>query len=283
MHGDDEPYGSVQRVELFDKFPRRVKLTDDVEHHEPRRHRGRALAGVAGGEQGAAHRAGAERARPAGGRPARRLGRAATRRGSTPTTTGTTTSRRRRSWTPLWRPIAERRDAAGVRRPARRPRRRARPGRAGRASPTSTRTCARCSATACRAFNLRYCGKGSLDACRASLWAALHQRCATTWPRSSASPDPATWLATARAHRVHAGPDPEHDARPPTARRSSRCSSSSRAVGLAALVRSGRRGRARTTRGCRRRRWPRAPAVGQVLDQQQAVAPVGVLDALCRR
>jgi acyl-homoserine lactone acylase PvdQ len=30
MHGDDEPYGSVQRVEMFDKFPRKVKLTDDV-------------------------------------------------------------------------------------------------------------------------------------------------------------------------------------------------------------------------------------------------------------
>jgi acyl-homoserine lactone acylase PvdQ len=30
MHGDDEPYGSSQRVELFDKWPRRVKLTDVV-------------------------------------------------------------------------------------------------------------------------------------------------------------------------------------------------------------------------------------------------------------
>jgi len=30
MHGDDEPYGSVHRVELFDKFPRRVRLADDV-------------------------------------------------------------------------------------------------------------------------------------------------------------------------------------------------------------------------------------------------------------
>jgi acyl-homoserine lactone acylase PvdQ len=30
MHGDDEPYGSVQRVEMFDKFPWKVKLTDDV-------------------------------------------------------------------------------------------------------------------------------------------------------------------------------------------------------------------------------------------------------------
>ena len=30
MHGDDEPYGSVHRVELFDRFPWRVRLTDDV-------------------------------------------------------------------------------------------------------------------------------------------------------------------------------------------------------------------------------------------------------------
>src|SRR4030095_322347 len=30
MHGDDEPYGSVQRVELFDKYPVAVTLTDDV-------------------------------------------------------------------------------------------------------------------------------------------------------------------------------------------------------------------------------------------------------------
>jgi acyl-homoserine lactone acylase PvdQ len=30
MHGDDEPYGSVHRVELFDRFPRRPRLTDDV-------------------------------------------------------------------------------------------------------------------------------------------------------------------------------------------------------------------------------------------------------------
>jgi acyl-homoserine lactone acylase PvdQ len=30
MHGDDEPYGSVQRVEDFDKFPDEVELTDVV-------------------------------------------------------------------------------------------------------------------------------------------------------------------------------------------------------------------------------------------------------------
>ncbi len=28
MHGDDEPYGSVQRVEMFDRFPFSVKLPD---------------------------------------------------------------------------------------------------------------------------------------------------------------------------------------------------------------------------------------------------------------
>ncbi len=30
MHGDDDPYGSVHRVELFDQYPRRVTLADDV-------------------------------------------------------------------------------------------------------------------------------------------------------------------------------------------------------------------------------------------------------------
>ncbi|MQA75869.1 MAG: hypothetical protein GEU88_16305 [Solirubrobacterales bacterium] len=30
MHGDDEPYGSVQRVELFDQWPRHALLTDAV-------------------------------------------------------------------------------------------------------------------------------------------------------------------------------------------------------------------------------------------------------------
>jgi hypothetical protein len=30
LPGDDEPYGSVQHVELFAPFPRRVRLTDDV-------------------------------------------------------------------------------------------------------------------------------------------------------------------------------------------------------------------------------------------------------------
>ena len=30
MHGDDEPYGSVQRVELFDQWPKKPRITDNV-------------------------------------------------------------------------------------------------------------------------------------------------------------------------------------------------------------------------------------------------------------
>src|SRR5262245_16486851 len=30
MHGDDEPYGSVQRVEMFDKWPTKAHITDNV-------------------------------------------------------------------------------------------------------------------------------------------------------------------------------------------------------------------------------------------------------------
>ena len=30
MHGDDEPYGSVQRVEMFNRFPTQVQITDNV-------------------------------------------------------------------------------------------------------------------------------------------------------------------------------------------------------------------------------------------------------------
>ena len=30
MHGDDEPYGSVQRVELFDQWPKHARITDNV-------------------------------------------------------------------------------------------------------------------------------------------------------------------------------------------------------------------------------------------------------------
>ena len=45
-------------------------------------------------------------------------------------------------------------------------------------------------------FNLRYCGNGALDACRASLWAAFDTaRRDASRPRQG--PDPAAWRADA--------------------------------------------------------------------------------------
>ena len=45
-------------------------------------------------------------------------------------------------------------------------------------------------------FNLRYCGNGSKSACRASLWAAIHQA-ADGLATEFNNPNPATWLKTA--------------------------------------------------------------------------------------
>ena len=175
MHGDDEPYGSVQRVELFDQCPRRRRLTDDVEHHEPRRHRGRPLAGVAGG-QPACCTAGRPRT-PATSRSSTSstTGSAATRRGSTPTTTASTTTPARRSWTPPGRRSPRRScarcsgnllgdldDVRGLGGPSGRVlRRQGPPHAARRPGPRAASTCATAAT-------------GSLTACRASLWAAVH-------------------------------------------------------------------------------------------------------------
>jgi hypothetical protein len=44
-------------------------------------------------------------------------------------------------------------------------------------------------------FNLRYCGNGSLDACRDSLWAVVDQVASDL--AAALGPDPTTWLTTA--------------------------------------------------------------------------------------
>ena len=67
MHGDDEPYGSVQHVELFEQVPGQAAPAGRGERDEPRRHRGRPRPRLASGEQGAPRQHGAERARRAGG------------------------------------------------------------------------------------------------------------------------------------------------------------------------------------------------------------------------
>ena len=52
MHGDDEPYGSVHRVELFDRFPCKVRLPDDVSVMNRAATEDDALAGLAGRSAG---------------------------------------------------------------------------------------------------------------------------------------------------------------------------------------------------------------------------------------
>jgi hypothetical protein len=53
-------------------------------------------------------------------------------------------------------------------------------------------------------FNLRYCGDGSLSACRASLWAAL--KSAADGLAASQGPDPSQWRADANAERLRFAP-----------------------------------------------------------------------------
>ncbi len=166
MHGDDEPYGSVHRVELFDKWPRRAQITDNVgimnraATEDVRSPVWPVVSQVLHGGPAP------ERPRPAGRRHPRRLGRP---RRAAP---------RRRRRQPLRRAgpgdhgrrlAADRRrgDVAGVPAACSATSTTSAASAASRASPTSTRTCARCSATGCEGrFNLSYCGNGSLAACR---------------------------------------------------------------------------------------------------------------------
>jgi acyl-homoserine lactone acylase PvdQ len=53
-------------------------------------------------------------------------------------------------------------------------------------------------------FNLRYCGAGSLDACRASLWTALQAAAAEL--AAAQGPDPSAWRADATLDRINFQP-----------------------------------------------------------------------------
>jgi hypothetical protein len=56
-------------------------------------------------------------------------------------------------------------------------------------------------------FNLSYCGAGSLDACRASLWGAVEQ--AATQLAAAQGPEPASWTGTAARTRFTPGLIPD--------------------------------------------------------------------------
>jgi acyl-homoserine lactone acylase PvdQ len=203
MHGDDEPYGSVHRVELFNGFPRRPRLADVV---------------------GIMNRAATEDVRS----PVWPVVSAVLRRGPAPSARDRRVVEILDNWVrrdaprldadgdglydeagpalmgAVWRPIADAvmrpvfgdlledlddvRDLDGpsgqsyvdkdlrtlLRRPVR-----------GR-------------------FNLRYCGRGSLAACRSALWAAVGQA-ADALASFFGNPDPATWRATAARTRFAPG------------------------------------------------------------------------------
>lgn len=50
-------------------------------------------------------------------------------------------------------------------------------------------------------YSTRYCGRGDLDACRASLWGAISQASAALTAKHTS--DPTTWWADARAERIN--------------------------------------------------------------------------------
>ncbi len=103
MHGDDEPYGSAQRVELFDRFPAKVSLPEVVSVMNRAATEDVRSTRLAGREQGARERQGAERALGPGQADPRRVGppgRPAPGRGRRH---ASMTRRDRRSWTPSGR------------------------------------------------------------------------------------------------------------------------------------------------------------------------------------
>jgi hypothetical protein len=195
MHGDDEPYGSVHRVQLFSGFPRRPRLADVV---------------------GIMNRAATEDVRS----PVWPVVSAVLRRGPAPSARDRRVVEILDDWVrrdaprldadgdglydeagpalmdAVWRPIADAvmrpvfgdllEDLDDVR---------------GLGGPSGQSYVDKDLRTLLRRpvrgrFNLRYCGRGSLVACRSALWAAVGQAAdgLAAW---FGNPDPGTWRVTA--------------------------------------------------------------------------------------
>jgi acyl-homoserine lactone acylase PvdQ len=194
MHGDDEPFGSAHRVELFDRWPRRPTLADTVS---------------------VMNRAATEDVRSVVWPVVSRV----LRGGTAPSALAERTVAVLDDWVArdaprldadldgdyddagpvisdaLWQPIADAvvrpvygdltDDLASVRSLS---------GAAGQSYvDKDLRTLLGDPVTG--RFNLSYCGNGSLDACRASLWAVVEQVAGEL--AAEQGPDPATWTATA--------------------------------------------------------------------------------------
>jgi acyl-homoserine lactone acylase PvdQ len=207
MHGDDAPFGSVHRVELFDKFPRRVTLADDVS---------------------VMNRAATEDARSL----VWPVVSAVLRSGTPPNATTATALDVLDEWVgrdaprldtdldgnnddagapimdAVWRPIAE-----AVMRPAlgdlldEVDDLRNLNGLAGQSFVDKDLRTLLDPRDVDGEFNLRYCGNGSLDACRESLWSAFDS--ALSPLVASQGPDPTAWRGEASRGRFVPGLIPD--------------------------------------------------------------------------
>ena len=210
MHGDDEPYGSAQRVELFDKFPAPAQLTDVV---------------------GIMNRAATEDVRSpvwpvvsrvlrSGPAPSAREQQIVDLLDDWVRSRRAAPGRRRRpqvrrpgpgDLVDAWRPEARRGGhAPGVRRAARTTSDDVR-GLGGQSGHSYVDKDLRTllGRRVQGEFNLRYCGDGSLRACRESLWAALAEAADELAAEFGGQQDPAKWLRTANRTTFQPGLIPD--------------------------------------------------------------------------
>lgn len=191
MHGDDEQYGSVQRVELFDRFPDRVSLVDDVNvMNRSATEDTRSLVWPVVSE---VLRGGAAPS-PLAARVVDVLDEWVARDAPTldADNSGDYDDAGPTVMNALWIPIAE-----AVMRPVFGDL----TGRLGLGGDLGQSYVDKDLRTLLRQrvegeFHLRYCGEGSLDACRASLWAVVEQIASDLAVEHG--PDPTTWRSAAR-------------------------------------------------------------------------------------
>ena len=195
MHGDDSPFGSVHRVELFDKFPKKVDLAGDVSvmnraaTEDARSPVWPVVSQVLHGSAAPSPRAAQALAVLDDWvqRDAPRLD---------ADLDGNNDDAGAPIMDAVWRPIAEAvmrpvyGDMLGALNSLRNL-----GGLSGESYVDKDLRTLLDPASVQGPFNLRYCGNGSLDACRASLWAAFDQ--ALTPLATAQGPNPAAWRGPA--------------------------------------------------------------------------------------
>ena len=195
MHGDDDPYGSVHRVELFNQFPQRVTLANDVS----------VMNRAATEDVRAPVWPVISRVLHGGPAPSPLAGQVVTMlddwvRRDAPVldadNSGQYDDAGPTVMNALWNPIAD-----AVMRPVFGDQTSALDGIRGLGSLSGESYVDKDLRTLLNGpvqgkFNLRYCGLGSLDACRASLWAVVDRIASGLAARQCS--DPSVWLSAPR-------------------------------------------------------------------------------------